>query len=57
MIGSGKVIDLGENGSHEIMFFGKDESPKGFLLRKHHLILQLFGLKRQPKEYQASHRF
>ena len=23
MIGSGKVIDLGENGSHEIMFFGR----------------------------------
>ena len=34
MIGSGKVIDLGENGSHEIMFFGKDESPKGFLFKK-----------------------
>lgn len=34
MIGSGKVIDLGENGSHEIMFFEKDESPKGFLFKK-----------------------
>lgn len=33
-IGSGKVIELGENGSHEIMFFGKDESPKGFLFKK-----------------------
>ena len=34
MIGSGKVVELGENGSHEIMFFGKDESPKGFLFKK-----------------------
>ena len=34
MIGSGKVIDLGENGSHEIMFFEKDESLKGFLFKK-----------------------
>ena len=49
MIGSGKVIDLGENGSHEIMFFGKDESPKDFFLRKRHLILQLFGLKKAAK--------
>ena len=34
IIGSGKVIELGENESHEIMFFGKDESPKGFVFKK-----------------------
>ena len=34
MIGSGEVVELGENGSHEIMFFGKVESPKGFLFKK-----------------------
>ena len=34
IIGSGKVIELGDNESHEIMFFGKDESPKGFVFKK-----------------------
>ena len=34
IIGSGKVIEFGENESHEIMFFWKDESPKGFVFKK-----------------------
>ena len=27
MIRSGKTIDLGANGSHELLFFGEDKTP------------------------------
>ena len=28
MIRSGKTIDLGANGSHELLFFGEDKTPE-----------------------------
>ena len=34
MIGSGKVIDLGNKGTQEILFFGNDETPKKFLFKE-----------------------
>jgi len=32
MIGSGKKVDIGVNGSHEILFFGEEVGPKAFFL-------------------------
>ena len=34
MIGSGKMIDLGNKGTQEILFFGNDETPKKFLFKE-----------------------
>jgi len=35
MIGSGKVLDLGEKGSHEIFFYMDDKAPKGVFFKEH----------------------
>lgn len=33
MISSGKTIDLGDKGKHEILFFGEDKTPKKLFFR------------------------
>ena len=47
MIPSGKVIEFGKQGKSEVLFFGKDQSPKKvFLSQTASLQVRLHGLKR-----------
>jgi hypothetical protein len=40
MIGSGKVIDLGERGTHEILFFGKEKVPESYFFRERDSVIE-----------------
>lgn len=51
MIGTGQTIDLGEKGSHEILFFGEDNSPKSFYSNQ-----RIRRLKRFQIQYMLGHR-